>query len=101
MRGIILAGGTGPRLHPSAYGVVNLNGKGRADISRGYLPDRAAASRCRGCTSWTTPRGLDTGTVASLNDASSCARTLESRQSEKVGCPEEIAWLTRYVDDDD
>jgi glucose-1-phosphate thymidylyltransferase len=42
---------------------------------------------------------LDTGTHASLLDAGNFVRTLSDRQSQQVGCPEEIAfengWITR------
>jgi glucose-1-phosphate thymidylyltransferase len=50
------------------------------------------------------PRGttwLDTGTFDSLNDASNYVRTIESRQGFKVGSPEEIAWRSGFLSDDE
>ena len=43
---------------------------------------------------------LDTGTFESLNDASIFIRTVEKRQGLKVGCPEEIAWRSKWINDD-
>ena len=43
---------------------------------------------------------LDTGTHASLLDASNMARTLENRQGLQTGCLEEIAYEQGWIDDD-
>ena len=41
---------------------------------------------------------LDTGTHASLLDAGNFVRTLEQRQGQQVGCPEEIAYGKGWID---
>ena len=43
---------------------------------------------------------LDTGTFDSLHDAGSYIRTLENRQGLKIGCPEEAAWNSGWINDD-
>ncbi len=43
---------------------------------------------------------LDTGTHASMLDAGNFVRTLSERQSQQVGCPEEIAWENGWIDED-
>ena len=41
---------------------------------------------------------LDTGTHESLTDASNYIETIENRQGLKVCCPEEIAYLSGWID---
>lgn len=44
---------------------------------------------------------LDSGTFASLHDASSYVRIVEERQGVKVGCPEEVAWRHGWMSDEE
>jgi glucose-1-phosphate thymidylyltransferase len=79
-------------LRPSARGEyeitdVNQNYLERGKLYVGVLP--------RG-TAW-----LDTGTFDSLNDASNFVRTLEARQGLKVGAPEEAAWRSGFLSDEE
>lgn len=43
---------------------------------------------------------LDTGTMASLNDASNFVKLVEEHQSIKICCPEEIAFVNGWIDRD-
>ena len=44
---------------------------------------------------------FDTGTHDSLIDAANFVRTIESRQSVKIACPEEIAFEFGYIGEED
>ena len=78
-------------LKPSKRGELEIT-----SINQSYLNDGIlfAENFGRGMT-W-----LDTGTFDSLHDAGSYIRTLENRQGLKIGCPEEAAWNSGWINDD-
>jgi glucose-1-phosphate thymidylyltransferase len=78
-------------LKPSDRGELEITGINNAYLERGAL--RVTVLE-RG-TAW-----LDTGTFEGLMDASQFVHVVESRQGQKIGCVEEIAWRNGWISDD-
>ncbi|MDR3107610.1 MAG: glucose-1-phosphate thymidylyltransferase RfbA [Bifidobacteriaceae bacterium] len=79
-------------LKPSARGEYEITDVNRHYLERGKLRVEVLP---RG-TAW-----LDTGTFESLLDAANFVRTLQLRQGMQVGCPEEAAWRSGFLSDDE
>ncbi len=82
--------GIAKSITPSARGELEIT-----DLNRVYLKAGNLQVECMG-------RGyawLDTGTHASLLQASNFIQTLEERQGMRISAPEEIAWRQGLIDD--
>ena len=77
-------------LEPSARGEYEIT-----DVNKAYLEaGKLFVSKMDRGMAW-----LDTGTHASLMQASQYVQVIEERQGLKIGCIEEIAWRMGYIDD--
>jgi glucose-1-phosphate thymidylyltransferase len=78
-------------LKPSPRGELEIT-----DLNRRYLEDGSLTlERFGRGTAW-----LDTGTHESLQQAANFVETIEARQGLKIACPEEIAFLSGWIDAD-
>ncbi|BAJ80603.1 glucose-1-phosphate thymidylyltransferase [Acidiphilium multivorum AIU301] len=79
------------RIRPSARGELEIT-----DLNRLYLDDGSlAVERLGRGTAW-----LDAGTPDSLLQAATFVQTIQARQGQLVGCPEEVAFRMGFIDAD-
>lgn len=83
--------GIAKSIQPSSRGEYEITTVNNEYLKRGKLK---VGIMNRG-TAW-----LDTGTFDSLSDASEFVRVIEKRQSQKIGCIEEVAWRMGYINKD-
>jgi glucose-1-phosphate thymidylyltransferase len=83
--------GIAKSIQPSSRGEYEITAVNNEYLKQGKLK---VGIMNRG-TAW-----LDTGTFDSLSDASEFVRVIEKRQSQKIGCIEEVAWRMGYINKD-
>jgi glucose-1-phosphate thymidylyltransferase len=83
--------GLAEELRPSPRGELEITDLNNRYLKRGELH----VSRIGRGTAW-----LDTGTHESLMQAGQFIETIERRQGLKICCPEEVAYFSGWIDDD-